>query len=86
MLWARGKDEQSEVERGVVILQKIFPGLANVVHGHTSRSSVTKLEIALSSGRVEIHNIDESIGPNPRFQMELVDEYDISIIPMGWAD
>ena len=86
MLWARGKDKQSEVERGVAILQEIFPELANVVHGHTPRSSVTKLEIALSSGRVDIHNIDESIGPNPRFHKDLADEYNISIIPMGWAD
>jgi len=86
MLWARSKDNQSEVKRGVEILQGMFPGLTNVVHGHTPQSSVTKLEIVLSSGRVDIHNIDESIGPNPRFDKDLADEYDIGIIPMGWAD
>lgn len=86
LLWARGKDKQSEVQRGVEIIQSIFPQLTNVVHGHTAQSSVSETEISTTSGIVRIHNIDESIGPNPRFNKNLGEEYNIGIIPEGWGD
>lgn len=84
LLWARSKDEES-VAKGVEILQELFPDLENIIHGHTAQKAVSKQIIGTKKGKVTIHNIDESIGPNPRFDREIGEEYNTNIVPKGWV-
>lgn len=84
LLWARGKNRQLDVQNGVKMLKKMFPDLENIVHGHTAQESVKSINVTTPDGDVCVNNIDESIGPNPRFNVNLDQEYDINIIPEGW--
>ena len=68
------------------MMKEIFPELENVVHGHTAQKSVSSINITTPNGEVCVNNIDESIGPNPRFNAKLIQEYDINIIPEGWLN
>jgi hypothetical protein len=86
LLWARGKNRQLDVLNGIKKIKKIFPELENVVHGHTAQTSVISINITTPNGEVCVNNIDESIGPNPRFNAKLIQEYDINIIPEGWLN
>ena len=73
-----------DVQNGVNMLKKMFPNLENIVHGHTAQESVKSIDLTTPYGDVCVNNIDESIGPNPRFNVNLEHEYDINIIPKGW--
>ncbi|MDA7556191.1 metallophosphoesterase [Euryarchaeota archaeon] len=84
LLWARGKNRQLDVQNGVKLLKKMFPNLENIVHGHTAQESVKSINVTTPDGDVCVNNIDESIGPNPRFNVNLDQEYGINIIPEGW--